>query len=263
MIKFEYTEVVGWEHSIRGMRNAKNSWEKSDSYYCLGPVCPDDATVNTCRDECRFYKTIDCENNVSCPYIIGPNDYKLAMKLGNAGPVHGKYRRMLEVYVDITAPMFWWSEFDTYKVGTVRNSCSKMHTIHIKPFDINDFTHGGCHEVDYAYGALLAVIDTCERLRQDFNKTGDKKYWRALIELLPESYNMRATIKLSYEVLANMYEYRHDHKLDEWREFCKWIESLPYSELITGSMSLKYAELGKSLAKGFADGITERTGGEQ
>lgn len=231
MIKLENYEVVGWEHAIRGMRNPMNSWAKSDTHMC---------SVDSASD-CGDCPYLDCRCDVEgdyivCkqPFVIGPNDHELMMKLAKAGPVHGKYRRMIEVYVDITAPMFWWSEFDTYKVGTVRNSCSKMHKIHVKPFDINDFTHEGCCEVDYAYDALLAVIDACERLRQDFNETQDKKYWRALIELLPESYNMRATVMLPYEVLAGIYEYRNDHKLDEWRKMCKWIESLPYSEIITG-----------------------------
>jgi hypothetical protein len=160
--------------------------------------------------------------------ILGEKDLTLAKKLAHAGTDHSKYLRMITVTTDITAPTFWWSECDTYKVGTVRNSCSKMHKIHVKPFTIEDFSHEGCSEVEYAYGALLATIDICERLRHDFNETQDKKYWRALIELLPEGFNLKATLQLNYEVLRNMYFARKNHKLVEWRELCKVIEDLPY-----------------------------------
>lgn len=210
MIKIENWEVVGWEHAIRGMRNPKNSWDRIDSEY----------------QPCAFGN----------PAKIGPNDHKLMMTLAKGGPVHAKYRRMIVVYVDITAPLFWWKEFDTYKVGTVRNSCSTMHKIDVKPFSIDDFTHEGCDAVPEAKVALMHVISTLEFLRVKFNKTQDKKYWRALIELLPDGYNMKATVMFSYEVLTNMYQWRKKipHKLDEWLEFGTWIESLPYSEIITG-----------------------------
>ena len=194
MIKLEHTTIYGWEAAIRGMRNPLNSWDKSDSTF----------------DE------------------VGEADLKLMKSLSKAGNDHSKFLRYIDVTVDITAMQPWWMEFDTYKVGTVRNSCSKMHKIHVKPFELGDFTHDGCNEVDYAYGALLSVIDTCERLRQDFNKTNDKKYWRALIELLPEGYNLRATVHLNYQVIKAMYHARKNHKLTEWREFCAWCESLPY-----------------------------------
>lgn len=210
MIKLENYEVVGWEHAIRGMRNPKNSWGLSDSEY----------------QPCAFGN----------PAKIGPNDQKLMMQLAKGGPVHAKYRRMIVVYVDITAPLFWWKEFDTYKVGTVRNSCSTMHKIHVAPFTIDNFSHEGCDAVPEAKAALETLINTLEYLRVKFNETQDKKYWRALIELLPDGYNMKATVMLSYEVLANMHYWRKKipHKLDEWLVFGDWIESLPYSEIITG-----------------------------
>jgi hypothetical protein len=140
---------------------------------------------------------------------------------------------MITVWFDVTAPMFWWKEFDTYKVGTVRNSCSTMHKIHVKPFEIDDFSHEGCDEVPWAKATLLALIEALESLRVAFNETQEKKYWRALIELLPSNYNMRATIKLNYEVLHHIYFDRLGHKVVEWHTFCDWIESLPYSEIMT------------------------------
>lgn len=200
MLKIENTEVHGWDAAIRGMRNPKNSWDLSDSDF--GEV--------------------------------GPNDLKLMKTLAYAGPDHGKFLRMITVTMDITAMQPWWFEFDTYKVGTVRNSCSKMHKIHVKQFEMDDFSHEGCDQVEYAFEALLAVVAACEKLRRDFNRTNEKKYWRALIELLPEGYNMRATVQLNYAVLKAMYHARKHHKLEEWHIFCAWIESLPYSELITG-----------------------------
>lgn len=216
MIKIENVEVVGWEAAIRGMRNPMNSWDKSDSRYsCL------------CMDDKR-----DCPVE---PYIVGPKDRDLMMKLRNAGTDHRKFMRMIVVYLDITAMQPWWSEFDTYKISTVRNSCSKMHKIHVKEFTEDDFEHKGIDECgDFTKSVFKCVIEQCEVLRKKFNATQDKKYWRALIELLPEGYRMRATVMLNYEVLANIYKSRRNHKLTEWQDFCKWIESLPYSELITG-----------------------------
>lgn len=216
MIKLENYEVVGWEHAIRGMRNPKNSWHLMDSFVCDKPS--------------------ECTNGRNCELCIGPKDKKLMMQLAKGGPVHAKYRRMIVVYVDITAPLFWWKEFDTYKVGTVRNSCSTMHKIHVAPFGIDNFSHEGCDDVPEAKAALETLINTLEYLRVKFNETQDKKYWRALIELLPDGYNMKATVMLSYEVLANMHYWRKKipHKLDEWLVFGDWIESLPYSEIITG-----------------------------
>jgi hypothetical protein len=241
MIKIENFEVVGWEHAIRGMRNPHNSWDRMDSSSaCFSIDC----------DECPYGNepSIDCP-----PYFIGPNDHDRMMKLANGGPVHAKYRRMIGVYVDITAPSFWWSEFDTYKIGTVRNSCSKMHKIHVKEFYKDDFSTEGIDSLAEDEPDVLAtfedIINILEYLRCMFNKTQDKRYWRALLEILPQGYNMKATIFMNYEVLANIYEWRKEHKLDEWRELCKWIESLPYSEIITEPVKKKHtiAELTASL----------------
>lgn len=193
-----------WEIIIEGMRNPKNSWHLSDSLY-----------------------TYDDE------YIIGEADLDLMMRLAKGGPVHAKYRRMIPVTFTVTAPTFWWIEFDTYKVGTVRNSCSKMHKIHVAPFTLDNFAHEGCDEVPEAMETLKNTIERLEWLRQRFNKTQEKRYWRALLELLPHGYMMKATIFLSYEVLHNIYHGRRHHKVDEWHTFCDWIEQLPYSEIIT------------------------------
>lgn len=206
MIKIENIEVYGWKAAIRGMRNPLNSWDKSDSI----------KDVDTGR------------------IAIGNSDLALMKKLCRAGTDHRKFMRMINVTCDITAPMYWWSECDTYKVGTVRNSCSKMHTIHVKPFVLDDFSHEGCDQIPAAMDVLEHAVNVCEHLRKLYNDTHDKKYWRALIEILPESFNVRATLQLNYEVLENMHHSRKNHKLAEWREFCKWVESLPHSELITG-----------------------------
>ena len=218
MIKIENTEVYGFEAAIRGMRNPMNSWSRSDS-------------------NC---KTIIRDNGKYVEDFIGDNDLKLMRQLAKSGPVHAKYRRMITVTCDITAPMFWWAEFDTYKVGTVRNSCSKMHKIHSKELLNEDFSCEGCREIgSWATLCFVTVQNTCNKLREKYNETKEKKYWRALIELLPESYNQRATVQLNYEVLAGMYYWRKDHKLDEWHTFCEWVESLPYSEIITGGEAKK------------------------
>ena len=217
MIELSNTEVYGWKTAIRGMRNPMNSWDKSDSGTCSERLA-----------ECENY--VDCD---MCHYCIGSNDLALMKKLAAAGTDHRKFMRMITVTCDITAPMYWWAEFDTYKVGTVRNSCSKMHTIHIKPFDIDDFTHEGCNEIPEAIDTMNYVINKCEHFRKIYNDTKNKKYWRAIIELLPESFNMKSTVQFNYEVLTNMYHSRKNHRLDEWIEFCKWIETLPYAEIIT------------------------------
>ena len=236
MLKIENTEVMGWEHAIRGMRNPKNSWEKSDSVFTQHEL--EDWPHNT-------VKTFD---------DLGPNDHSLMMTLRNAGTDHRKFMRMITVYLDVTAPLYWWKEFDTYKVGTVANSCSTMHKIHAKEFTLEDFSHehllepkdvhfpddSCCNETWEGCG-VIAPIDILEetvhmlnKARKMFLETNDKKYWWQMIQLLPSSYNQRRTVMLNYEVLANIYKSRKDHKLDEWREFCDWIEALPYSELITG-----------------------------
>ena len=207
MLKVESTETYGWEAAIRGMRNPKNSWDKSDS-------------------EWKYYGG-DCYKGT---FVIGKNDLDLMMRLRNAGTDHRKYLRMITVYCDITAPLYWWKEFDTYKVGTVANSCSTMHTIHKTEIseELFSFDHVKLCEVGKEY------LNELEKLRVKFNATKDKKYWYALIQLLPSSYNQKRTVELNYEVLANMYKSRKNHRLDEWHTLCDWIESLPYPQLITG-----------------------------
>lgn len=223
MIEITNTEVLGWEHAIRGMRNPLNSWNKSDSGWC-GEI------------DCGNCKGVDggCDNETTHNYNVGQNDLDLMRRLVKAGTDHSKFMRMITVYTDITCHHTWWAEFDTYKVGTVRNSCSKMHKIHVKEFVADDFSHEGIDEVGGTIlGTFQFVIEGLEKLRKLFNETQEKKYWRAIIELLPMGYNIKATVELNYAVLRNMYNARRNHKLDEWRTFCKWIESLPYSELIT------------------------------
>ena len=228
MIKIENVEVMGWEHAIRGMRNPKNSWEKSDS-------CVKGAYF--CSDYCGI---VECHNISGLN--LGPNDHGLMVKLAKGGAVHAKYRRMITVYLDITAPLYWWKEFDTYKVGTVANSCSTMHKIHDKEFTLDDFSHE--HLDRLSLSLLYDIICKLNVNRNEFleYKDGDdsvnskKDYWWQMIQLLPSSYNQRRTIMLNYEVLTNIYESRKNHKLDEWCELCKWIESLPYSEIITGEV---------------------------
>ena len=221
MIKIENVETMGWEHAIRGMRNPKNSWDKSDSKVCAG------YEFNLC-DSCRHKS--DCINDGG--FLVGENNLKLMMALRNAGTDHRKFMRMITVYVDITAPLYWWKEFDTYKVGTVANSCSTMHKIHDKEFTLEDFSH---EHMDIASEACLeSIIGYLNMFRESFKETNDKYFWWQMIQLLPTSYNQKRTVMLNYEVLANMYKSRKNHKLDEWRNFCEWIEGLPYSELITG-----------------------------
>lgn len=222
MIKFENTEVVGWGSAIRGMRNPMNSWGKSDSH----------------RDGCS--RTPLCYK--SKYYTVGSNDLDLMTRLRNAGTDHRKFMRMITVYVDITAPLYWWKEFDTYKVGTVANSCSTMHKIHAKEFTVDDFSHEHLFtEENLRYAAepdslklLNTIIDALNVYRLAYLEEGDKSIWWQMIQLLPSSYNQHRTVMLNYEVLANIYKSRKNHKLDEWIDFCKWIENLPYSELITG-----------------------------
>lgn len=240
MIKLENTEVVGWEAAIRGMRNPMNSWEKSDSYPCI--------ILNEITEENRKYRCAGCKNEfVGRPncMVIGPNDHDLMMRLRNAGTDHRKFMRMITVYADITAPLYWWKEFDTYKVGTVANSCSTMHKIHSKRFEREDFSIEHLENCAYPKEGpnlngethwmvcMDNIISSLNVARELFLSTGDKKYWWQMIQLLPSSYNQRRTVMLNYEVLANIYKSRRNHKLDEWHTFCDWIEELPYSELIT------------------------------
>ena len=222
MLKIENVEVLGWEHGIRGMRNPKNSWAKSDS----GPECPYG------KEKCCG----ECQQN----FCIGPNDKQLMMALRNAGTDHRKFMRMIIVYLDITAPLYWWKEFDTYKVGTVANSCSTMHKIQEKEFTLEDFScehlldHAETYNGYVSTSVLECVIGALNEFRKLYLKTKNKAYWWQMIQLLPSSYNQRRTVMLNYEVLANMYKSRRHHKLDEWHTFCDWIESLPYSDLIVG-----------------------------
>lgn len=256
MIEFEHTEVVGWEAAIRGMRNPHNSWDKSDSKY----LRQEDGHIIASR------------------YEIGPNDHDLMMRLVKAGTDHRKFMRMIVVYVDVTAPLYWWKEFKTYRAGKrwgdeepdafvipsdyleydiEMNSCSTMHSIHKKPFFVDDFS---CEDildscdrplisarwqerVDWSpYEVFCTIVGLLNRCREMYLETGEKIWWRQIIQFLPSNYNQRRTLMLNYEVLANIYRARRNHKLTEWREFCRWewrefcrwIETLPYSELITG-----------------------------
>lgn len=222
MIKIENTKVYGFEEAIRGMRNPMNSWDKSDSWYGCKYGDYGHTESSKCGNSCKG----DCE------YCIGNNDLELMKKLVKAGTDHRKFMRMIVVYADVTAPLYWWKEADTYKVGTVRNSCSTMHKITEKEFTFDDFSYERMK--DYIVDELERTILMLNGLRADYLSSADKSYWNSIIQLLPSSYNQRATLMLNYEVLANMYHSRKNHKLDEWVEFCKWIETLPYSELITG-----------------------------
>lgn len=244
MIEIENTSVFGWEPAIRGMRNPMNSWDKSDSIF----LELDGGWYNIHGDfvDLPADAKIEFEDDV----FIGPNDHELMMKLRDAGTDHRKFMRMIVVYADITAPLYWWKEFDTYKVGTVANSCSTMHKIQEKEFVLDDFSHE--HLIDEPIyvrdgfdskeervipscllNDIITILNAC---RNKFIETKDKKYWWQMIQLLPTSYNQRRTVMLNYEVLANIYEARKNHKLDEWRSFRKWIDYLPYSELITGKV---------------------------
>lgn len=217
MLKIENVEVCGWSATIRGMRNPMNSWDKSDSGHKLGYTPSGD----------KIY-----------PFTIGDNDRTLMEKLVKAGTDHRKFMRMIVVYVDVTAPLYWWKEYDTYKVGTVANSCSTMHKIHAKEFTLDDFSHE--HLTADSIGALQSLMNVLNIYREHFiAKEYRKDYWWQMIQLLPSSYNQRRTLMLNYEVLANIYRSRRNHKLDEWHTFCDWVESLPESHLITGKERCK------------------------
>jgi hypothetical protein len=213
MIEIDRVEVMGWEAAIRGMRNPLNSWGKSDSEWQWHGG---EDTLSECLE-----------------YEVGPNDLALMQKLADAGPVHGKFLRMITVYMDITAPRYWFTEWDTYKVGTVANSCSTMHKIHAKEFTLDDFSHE--HLCELSMQDLERTVKTLNKCRNLFLETKDKKYWWQMIQLLPQSYNQKRTVMLNYEVLRNMYNSRKNHKLDEWCTFCRIMKkSLPYAELFTG-----------------------------
>ena len=271
MIKIENVEVVGWEAAIRGMRNPMNSWEKSDSTFskhiCSNTVCWTDISLNE-LPPCNIPEEVHVDNWTGLFYNIGPNDHELMMKLRNAGTDHRKFMRMIVVYVDITAPLYWWKEFKTYRAGRrfgddepdiiddgylecdiETNSCSTMHKIHEKEFTLEDFscehlTEGNIRLLEDVINALnearvwyLSWDYMSEKDRENFDPgiTCKKDLWWQMIQLLPSSYNQKRTVMLNYEVLANIYKSRRNHKLDEWQDFCEWIESLPYSELITGT----------------------------
>ena len=231
MLKIENPEVIGWEAAIRGMRNPKNSWEKSDSGVCAthGPAHCTDCVYTDCHAD-------DVE--IGTNYIVGSNDLDLMTRLRNAGTDHRKFMRMITVYLDITAPFYWWKEFDTYKVGTVANSCSTMHKLTAKEFELGDFSHE--HLIVASLNSLKRTIEDLNACREAYlsdeikDPEWKKEIWWQMIQLLPTSYNQKRTVMLNYEVLANMYKSRRNHKLDEWHTLCDWIESLPYSKLITG-----------------------------
>lgn len=231
MIKIENTEVYGWEAAVRGMRNPMNSWDKSDT----------ELTIST-----QYFGNVSTRQTEIC---IGKKDFALMKTLVEAGTDHRKFLRMVNVTVDITAPLYWWKEFDTYKVGTVRNSCSTMHKITEKEFSTSDFSREHLLTLDFqqynvldteemerielqtaSLEILRIIIRALNNYRKLYLETKDKKYWWQIIQLLPSSYNQRATVQLNYEVLLNMYHSRKNHKLDEWRTFCEWIEKLPYME---------------------------------
>ena len=226
MIKLERTSVFNFENAIRGMRNPMDSWDKSDSKYI---VCADKDSCTECpgsghRDICYLMQN-------GGYLILGENDLKLAQSLATAGSDHRKFLRQIMVSVDITAPLDWWKEFDTYKVGTVANSCSTMHTIHKKDFELDDFSHDHLTEVRGKWNwefSLRMLITALNNARALYVQTNDKTYWYQMIQLLPSSYNQKRTVTLNYEVLLNQYHARKNHKLDEWHTYCDWIESLPY-----------------------------------
>lgn len=217
MIKIDKTNVYGFEAAIRGMRNPMNSWERGDSHKCCFGL------------DCDY-----CERELGkCPeYYVGENDLLLMQGLAAAGTDHSKFLRMITVTCDIEAPLYWWKEFDTYKVGTVRNSCSTMHKIHSKEFTLEDFS------IEHLYESSLmwfkGLLHELNNNRMKFIETSDKKYWWQMIQMLPSSYNQKATVQLNYQVLANMYHSRKNHKLDEWHSFCEWVEGLPYFKEIMG-----------------------------
>lgn len=211
MIRIEKPEVCGWEPAIRGMRNPMNSWDKGDTDFSISGI-----------------QSID---GILVP-TVGPNDADLMRRLCKGGPVHAKFRRMITVYVDITAPLYWWKEFDTYKVGTTANSCSTMHKIHSKELTLDDFSHDKLNDPNRAI--LKVYIDTINTDRELFLETASKNAWYQMIQMLPSSYNQKRTVELNYEVLVGLYRDRKNHKLDEWHRLCEWIERLPYSWIITG-----------------------------
>ena len=232
MLTIENTQVTGWEPAIRGMRNPLLSYDRSDSWFRHSDLYYHKITGETCSVD----ELID-PDDLTPDYILGPNDKDLMRRLAKAGTDHAKYRRMIMVTFDLTAPLFYWKEFDTYKVGTVANSTSTMHKIQAKEFTLDDFSHE--HLSDFARDYILGeTIHELNVNRTEYLNTGDKQYWWGMIELLPSSYNQKRTIELNYEVLANIYPARKNHRLDDWHTFCDWIESLPESWIITGEETI-------------------------
>lgn len=246
MIEIENVEIFGWEAAIRGMRNPFNSWKNSDSHYCCGPDWTHEG--NGC-ERCEYAKTykgnVVCGcNTITKNMVLGENDLKRMKSLIKAGSDHSKFMRYINVTVDITAPLYWWKEFDTYKVGTVRNSCSTMHKVTEKEFTLDDFSHDHLiywdlvnmpYEPVIPIGLLMGIIKCLNEARKRYNEEKNeqlkKMYWWQIIQLLPSSYNQKATVQLNYAVLRNMYHSRKNHKLDEWSvDFCNWIETLPYAK---------------------------------
>lgn len=241
MIKIEHTQVFGWEAAIRGMRNPMNSWEKSDSGYCH--------PLKKCYCDCDRHECEVCDH-----FNVGPNDHDLMMRLVKAGDEHAKFMRMIHVSMDILAPLYWWKQADTYKVGFITNSCSTMHKIQAKEFTRDDFSseHLMClceKETPVVYhpsgNTALAPIDVLDitimmlnKARDLYLQTKDKQYWWQLIQLLPDPYNQLRTCDTNYATLRKMYHQRKGHKLDEWNDFRAWVEELPYSELITGPVAI-------------------------
>lgn len=252
MLKIENTESIGWEAAIRGMRNPMNSWEKSDSKLGCEEVTGSHRFCRECDDAIYIHDACSCSRGNTPGFVLGLNDYDLMNRLRNSGTDHRKFMRMITVYLDITAPLYWWKEFDTYKVGTVANSCSTMHKIHAKEFTVDDFSHEHVEELtgdeyNMSYNLLLRTVDILNYYRNKYLETKTKHmkeeakraplmktYWWQMIQLLPSSYNQRRTVMLNYEVLANIYKSRKGHRLDEWKILLDWIETLPYAELITG-----------------------------
>lgn len=223
MIKIDGTNTYGWEAAVRGMRNPMNSWAKSDSHYCWEPQYPGGGCFG-----CELNSDHNCRVD---KYVVGAADLDLMKRLIKSGTDHSKFLRMIGVTCDLTAPLYWWKEYDTYKVGTVANSCSTMHKIHAKKFEREDFSTD--HLIPRMKEVLDVTIANLNACRGNFLETQDKKWWWQMIQLLPTSYNQKRTVQLNYAVLRNIYHSRKNHKLDEWHTFCHWVEGLPYSELIT------------------------------
>ena len=224
MLRIEHTEVVGWEAAIRGARNPKNSWGRSDSYWTH--IC-DPQTLETAHFQ----------------FFVGDNDLRLLRNLANAGPDHGKYLRMIQVYCDITGPLYWYKELDTYRMGVEKNSCSTMHTLHEREITMDDFSTDRL--TPGAADAMTEIVYELNYQREAYLETKNKSHWYSLIQLLPTSFNQRRTYMFSYAALRNIYHARKHHKLTEWHDFCRWVESLPYaSELITNQEAITHDNAG-------------------